>query len=127
MAESYKILGAADLPTIDPPPAMITSPMSQMRTAEEIPSESLIYKVPEARQAIIKLIVITSAEDSQYVMVRCYTDAGPVPLFGSIVIDDNEWAEWTGSLTLGENSEIRGAISTAGSVSVAVYGMERSS
>lgn len=123
MAEIYKALAAADLPTLGPPPMLMT-PLSDMRTAEEIPAETLIYTVPTDRQAIVKMIVCTSDSEEQDVTLRCYTELGPVPLFGPVRLGPGEWAEWSGSLTLAGGGEVRGAIS-GGSVSVAIYGMER--
>lgn len=125
MADTYKILAAADLPVLPPPP-MLMSPLSDMRSAADSPAETLIYKVPETHQAIIKMIICTSGGDQQQnVTLRCYSELGPVPLFGPIVLGLGEWSEWSGSLTLSGGAEIRGAISD-GLVSVAIYGMERS-
>jgi hypothetical protein len=124
MAESYKVLGAVDLPVLPPPP-MLMSPLSEMRPAAGLPAETLVYKVPTASQAIIKMIVCTSDGAEQSVTLRCYSDElGPIPLFGPVGLGPGEWAEWSGSLTLPGNAEIRGAISV-GSASVAVYGLER--
>jgi hypothetical protein len=126
MAENYKVLAAVDLPIMVPPPQMLMSPLAEMRTAAQLPTETLVYVVPEAVQAIIKMIVCTSNNVEQDVTLRCYSnDFGPVPLFGPVHLDPGEWAEWSGSLTLGSGSQIRGATSD-GAVSVAVYGMERS-
>ena len=72
------------------------------------------------------MIVCTSAEEEQYVTLRCYSgEFGPIPLFGPVRLGSGEWAEWSGSLTLSGGAEIRGATSS-GHASVAVYGMERS-
>lgn len=121
MAESFKALAAADLPQITP---MLMSPLSSMARAEQLPVESLIYTVPADREAIVKLIVCSSDSGEEEIMLRCYSELGPIPLFGPALLGPREWAEWTGSLTLGQGAEIRGAVSS-GSVSVAVYGMER--
>ena len=128
MAESYKALAAADLPILVAPPTLINSPLSDMMTAQEATDrnpETLIYTVPPDRQAIIKMIICTSDVEQQDITLRCYSELGPIPLFGPIRLDAGEWAEWAGSLTLGSGGEVRGAIS-GGSVSIGVYGMERS-
>jgi hypothetical protein len=125
MAENYKALAATDLPVLPPPP-LLMSPLSEMRPSAGLPEETLVYKVPTDRQAIIKMIICTSAGQEQDVTLRCYSDElGPIPLFGPVSLGPAEWAEWSGSLTLAGNTEIRGA-SSGDSVSVAVYGMERS-
>lgn len=126
MADFFKVLAAADLPVLAPPPMLMT-PLSEMRTAEELGAETLIYLVPEEHQAIIKMIVCTSdpGMEEQELTLRCYTnELGPVPLFGPFRLGPGEWAEWSGSLTLSGGASIVGAVSE-GVASVAVYGMER--
>src|SRR4051812_6730399 len=126
MADLFKVLAAADLPIVLPQPMLMT-PLADMRSAEDLGAATLIYLVPEACQAIIKLIVCTSdPAKEQNITLRCYTDElGPVPLFGPVHLGPGEWAEWSGSLTLSGGAKIIGAISE-GLASVAVYGMERS-
>ena len=127
MAEFYKALAAADLPTVAQPPQLINSPLRDMMTLEEATTDypdTLLYTVPPETQAIVKMIVCTSTDNVQQITLRCYADLGPVPLFGPITLGPGEWAEWSGSLTLGSGSEIRGAI-TEGEVSIGIYGMER--
>jgi hypothetical protein len=124
MAELYKVLASADLPVLGPPPMLMT-PVADMRTAAQLGPEVLIYTVPDGSQAIIKMIVCTSDQEYQDVTLRCYSvDLGPSPLFGPVRLGPGEWAEWWGSLTLGAGAQIVGAISE-GSVSVAIYGLER--
>jgi len=127
MAEIYKALAAADLPTLVQPPKLINSPLRDMMSAEEAEErdpETLLYTVPAGHQAIVKMIICTSTDNTQEITLRCYSDLGPIPLFGPISLGPGEWAEWSGSLTLGSGSEIRGAI-TEGEVSIGIYGMER--
>jgi len=124
MAEIYKALAAADLPVLNQPPTLINAPLARMMTAEEAPPETLLYTVPPNTQAIVKMIIVTSNDNTQDITMRCYTEYGPVPLFGPVKLAPDEWAEWSGSLTLGPGSEIRGAI-TEGEASIGIYGMER--
>lgn len=123
MAEIYKVLAAVDLPVVPPPP-MLMAPLADMRSFEQLPPETLVYEVPQGRQAIIKMIVCTSSSDEQSVTLRCYSDDAPAPLFGPVLLGPGEWAEWWGSLTLSSGAKIIGAISD-GAVAVGVYGMER--
>jgi len=128
MAEIYKALAAADLPTLVQPPLLINSPLRDMMSAAEATQrdpDTLLYRVPVGTQAIVKMIICTSADNVQQITLRCYSELGPIPLFGPITLGPDEWAEWSGSLTLGAGSEIRGAI-TEGEVSIGIYGMERS-
>jgi hypothetical protein len=125
MADSFKALAAADLLVWTPPPQILMTPLSAMAPAEALPQDTLVYKVPAGYDAIIRMIIVTSSVDpEQNITLRCYTDAlGPLPLFGPFALGTNEWAEWTGTLTLEQNGEIRG-VTEQGECSIAVYGME---
>lgn len=126
MPEQYKALAAADLPILGQPPTLINAPLRDMMTSQEATDqwpETLLYTVPTGHQVIVKMVICTSAEGNQDITLRCYTELGPVPLFGPVRLGPAEWAEWSGSLTLGGGSEIRGAIQE-GSVSIGIYGLE---
>jgi hypothetical protein len=99
MAESYKLLGSGALGA----------------------TATTLYTVPAATQAIIKLITLKSAADGQTAVV----DAGAsAPVIGNCLLNNGEWADWEGSLTLGAAGVVRGLATTASQVTAAVFGLE---
>lgn len=121
MADSYRSLGAANL---GPPAARPLGDEAEQRVVG-LEEGTIVYEVPAATQAIIKLIVITSDADEQNIVLRGFSpELGEIPLLGPVVLGISEWAEWSGSLTLGTASQIVGYTSS-GTARIAVYGMER--
>jgi hypothetical protein len=103
MAETYKALGSAKF----------------------TPADTQIYLVPAATQAIVKFVVITCTADGQACSLRTFSPAlGVLPFISALVLNNGEWAEWDGSLTLAAGSTVLGKTTTDQQVSATLYGLE---
>lgn len=103
MTEVYKALGSAKL----------------------TPADTQIYLVPAATQAIIKFVVITCTADGQAVSMRTFsTSLGVLPFISALVLNNGEWAEWDGSLTLAAASTVLGKTTTDQQATATLYGLE---
>ena len=103
MAESFKALGTAVLN----------------------PADTQCYLVPAATQVIVRFMVVTCTADAQHVSFSAFsTVLGTVPFLGGFDLNNGEWAEWDGSLTLLAGGTILGKATTAGKVTAALFGLE---
>jgi len=99
MAEAYKLLGNVLLGV----------------------AATTIYTVPGTTAVIVRHIVVTSTQDNQNVVVNGPSSA---PIIGACLLNNGEWAEWDGALTLAAAAVIQGLTTTANGVRAAAYGVE---
>ena len=103
----------------------MTDTFKALGTAVLNAADTQIYLAPAATQVIVRMAIITSIADAQHVSMTAFsTVLGTVPFIGGLDLNNGEWAEWDGSLTLLAGGTILGKATVAGKITVALFGME---